>query len=157
MCIYSNYVSPQDRRNARVGENLTLGQYQGHACLRGDDGMITCIKPGTTMVVDNMQFNPAIGKPTLRLLNQYAGTSRAITLQRAHGPHYSADLFTLPIQANEDLVVSLEWIAIGTTFHIPRKVRKDKGVRKRNLGKVLGLDQIRADIPVRRKATAKVS
>ena len=35
------------------------------------------------------------------------------------------------------------------TFRIPRKVRKDKGVRKRNLTKALGLDQIRADVPVK--------
>ena len=150
MCIYSSFVHEIDRRNARVGENLTLGDYQRHAVLRGDDGKIACIRQGTTMLIESLEFDQRVLGAQLRHFKDMIGKPATVTLMRSYG-RYSADRFELP----NGVVATLEWLAKGTTFRIPRKVRKDKGVRKpRNLAKTLGLDQIRADVPV--KTTVKV-
>jgi len=144
MCIYSNYVAETDRRNAKVGENLTRGEIHQHACLLGDDGKVTCVKHGTTLVIDNVDFVSALGQGTLRLLKDVTGTSITVMLLRSM-KGFSADRFELP----NGQIATLEWIAPGTTFRIPRKVRKDAGIKRpRNLEKALGLDQIRADVPV---------
>ena len=144
MCIYSSFVDEIDRRNARVGENLTLADYQRHSVLRGDDGKVTCLKHGTTVMTDCLMFTAALGAPTHRLFKKLIGKPITLTLMRPMRG-YSADRFTLP----DGTVAHLDWLDKGMTFRIPRKVRKDKGVRKRNLTKALGLDQIRADVPVK--------
>lgn len=149
MCIYSTHVPEVDRRNAKVGESLTRGAYGGHACLLGDDGKVTCLKPGTTMVIDNASFKAALDRN--RQLKEMVGQSITVRLLTS-AAGFSADWFHLP----NGTVAGLEWLAMGTTFRIPRKVRKDKGIAKpRNLARVLGLDQIKADIPVKQPVTVK--
>jgi hypothetical protein len=141
MCLYSTHVHEDVRRNARVGENLTRATYRDHACLMGDDGKVTCIKPGSTLVIDNVDFRRGIGFSGMK---QMIGKSIKVVLVKSMRG-YSADKFELP----NGMMATLEWLAEGTVFRIPRKARKDKGVRKlRSLDKVLGLDQIKADIPV---------
>ena len=147
MCLYSLHVPEGQRRKARVGENLTRDTYGNHSCLTGDDGRVACLKPGTTLVIDNAIFNRNLNFTGMK---EMAGKSIKVVLLRTM-QGYSADQFELP----NGIRASLEWLAEGTVFRIPRKVRKDKGVRKpRSLDKVLGLDQIKADIPVDRKVRA---
>lgn len=151
MCLYSLHVPEGQRRKARVGENLTRGTYGSadypHACLKGDDGKVTCIRPGTTLVIDNAIFHRGINFTGMK--EMVGRSTKVVLVCSIQG--YSADRFELP----NGIHAVLEWLAEGTVFRIPRKVRKDKGVRKpRSLDKVLGLDQIKADIPVDRKVRA---
>jgi hypothetical protein len=149
MCLYSTHVPESERRNAKVGETLTVGQNRGHACLLGDDGKVTCIKSGTTLVIDRLAF-------VAQLRSEYAagmtaGQPATITLKRSTRG-YSADRFEL----SNGATATLDWLKRGSTLRIPRKVRKDAGTtRPRNLDKVLGLDQIKADIPVTEPVTIK--
>jgi hypothetical protein len=147
MCLYSLHVPEGQRRKARVGENLTRDAYGHHSCLTGDDGKVACLKPGTTLVIDNAIFRRGISFTGMEEMTD--SPIKVVLLRTMKG--YSADQFALP----NGIRASLEWLAEGTVFRIPRKVRKDKGVRKpRSLDKVLGLDQIKADIPVDRKVRA---
>ena len=151
MCIYSTYVRTEERRNARVGETLILGLYRQHKALFGEDGKVTCVKPGTTMLIEKIDFTPVFAKETA--LRKMVGQSITVKLGScARGA--TADRFELMI-GQQSAVVSFDWLAAGVTMRIPRKVRKDKGVRKqRNLSKVLGLDQIKAEVPVDKKVDA---
>lgn len=150
MCIYSTYVRAEERRKARVDETLTLGVYRNHACLFGEDGKVTCVKPGTTMLIDAVDFHPMY-RPQLRKLIGKPLTVRLGSAMRG----VTADRFELTMENGQTAVASFEWLTRGLTMRIPRKVRKDKGVRKqRNLSKVLGLDQIRAEVPVDKKVDA---
>jgi hypothetical protein len=148
MCLYSTFVHATDRRTAKVGETLTRGSFRNHSCLLGDDGKVTCIKPGTTMVIESAIYLPQL-KDSVKDLR---GKTIKVVLLRPTMRGYSADQFELP----NGTVASLEWLVPGSVFRIPRKVRKDAGTKRpRNLDKVLNLDSIRADIPVERE-TVKV-
>jgi hypothetical protein len=144
MCIYSlSARKGYDMRNAKVGETLTQGEYRGHSVFKGDDGKLACIKHGTTMVFDCIQFDCTTAP---WLIEKYAGQTVTVTLIEGGcrlGRHYAADC----IKFEDGFVLHLNQLKDGTVARIPRKVRKDKGIAKpRNLSKILGLDQIRAEI-----------
>ena len=144
MCIYSLYARGHDMRKARVGENLTRAEYRSHAAFVTDDGSLACIKHGTTLVLNNVRFLGAAGW----IVDKFAGKSLTVTFlegnRRSWGRHYAADC----IQLDDDFTVPFHLLAEGVTARIPRKVRKDKGVRKpRSLDKVFGLDHVAAILP----------
>ena len=146
MCMYSLY-GRFNTRKAKVAETLTVGDYRGHACLKGDDGLLACIKHNTTIHFERMEFAPHTA--ALWVIEKYAGKSVTAVLvegnRRAWGRHHAADC----IKFEDGHMIHLAQLKPGIVARIPRKVRKDKGVAKpRNLDKVLGLDQIKADIPV---------
>lgn len=148
MCMYS-LLDRRNTRNAKVGETLTKGEYRHHAAFLTDEGsiapMLACIKHGTTLRIDNMQFDPGCKS----LNEKYGGQAMTVTFIDANHKewrrrNYAADCIQMP----DGYIVSFVYVADGVTVVIPRKVRKDKGVAKpRNLNKVLGLDQIVADLP----------
>jgi hypothetical protein len=106
----------------------------------GDDGKITCIKPGTQLKINYLHFSGGLAQGSE--LHNHVGTPVTITLMRSAGRHYTADVFEL-----EGYRIHIEYLARGITAHIPRKVRSDKGKTKpRNLDKVLALDQVRAEV-----------
>ena len=144
MCQYSLHADNKIMRKAKVGETLTRGEYRQHSAFFGDDGKLACIKHGTTLVIDELRF---LGAAT-RLVEKYAGKSLTATFidgqRRGYGRHYAADC----IQLGSDFVFPFHLLAEGVTARIPRKVRKDKGMRKpRSLDKVFGLDHVAAILP----------
>lgn len=144
MCMYSLYAQRgYGMENAKVGENLTRGEYRQHACFKNDKGELACIKHGTVIAISNLQF-----VAVLEHLEKWVGQSVMATMieggRRQWGRHHAADC----IKLDDETVLPLHYFAEGMTCSIPRKVRKDKGVAKpRNLIKLMGLDQIRADLP----------
>jgi|SRR5580765_965166 len=144
MCQYSLYTNGDDMRKAKVGETLTRGTYRSHEVFKGDDGKLACIKHGTTLVIDEVRFLGAAGW----LVDKHAGKSLTATFiegtRRGYGRHYAADC----IQLEDGFAFPFHLLAEGVTARIPRKVRKDKGVRKvRSLDKVFGLDHVAAILP----------
>ena len=133
-------------RKAKVSETLSRGEYRGHAAFFGDDGLLACIKHGTTIAFDNIEFAPGTAPSITSRFEGKAVTGVLVEYhRRAWGRHYAADYLYL----EDGTQVALHSLKEGLQASIPRKVRKDKGVRKpRNLDKVLGLDQIKADVPV---------
>jgi hypothetical protein len=155
MCLYSLSSSDPNIRKAKVGETLTKGEYSGHGCFAGDDGRMACIKHGTELVIDKVRFFETTLKyfPDMKQFHNKTNlTVTFVSMTRSrYGRHYAAD----GIQLSPTHTISLVYLKDGVTARIPRKVRKDAGTKKpRNLTKVLGLDQIKADIPVE---TVKVS
>jgi hypothetical protein len=145
MCMYSLYARRgYGMTNAKVGETLTRGEYRQHAVFKNGKGELACIKHGTTIAIAKMEFEPGVnryyaeqyeGKPVMGVLVEHN--------RRAWGRHYAADM----LQLADDVLVPLHMIKEGVTATIPRKVRKDKGITKpRNLSKLMGLDQLRAEI-----------
>jgi hypothetical protein len=105
--------------------------------LLGDDGKITCIKPGTQLKIDNLEFHKSINTYALK---DFTGDVVTITLMKGFGRRFTADRFEMAGR-----ILSIDWLAQGVTARIPRKTRSDKGTKKpRNLEKLLGMDQIRA-------------
>lgn len=146
MCLYSTFVSKYEMRKAKVGENLTHVIYRGHNCFVADDGKVACIKPHTEIELTIRLVNTA----PIALAKWDGKTVRAKMIQ-SYGRRYSADCLIL----EGDEAIGLGWLAKGVTMRIPRKVRKDAGTKRpRNLDKVLGLDQIKADIPVTEKVSS---
>ena len=145
MCMYSLF-DKSNARKAKVGETLTKGDYRHHAAFLTTEPnagpMLACIKHGTTLVIDNMRFAPGTAA---WLIHQYAGQSLTVTFidgNRRSSRGYAADCIKLP----DGVVIPFGRLADGVTASILRKVRKDKGVAKpRNLTKLMGLDQIRAE------------
>jgi hypothetical protein len=140
-------IDKSNARKAKVAETLTMGNYRHHAAFlttEPDAGpMLACIKHGTTLVIDNMRFSPATPEWITR---KYEGLSLTLMFiegnRRSYGRHDAADCIKLP----DGMVLHFDQLAYGVTARIPRKVRKDKGVAKpRNLIKLMGLDQIRAE------------
>ena len=155
MCMYSLYARGQNMRKAKVGETLTKGEYRSHAAFMTDEGpvapMLACIKHGTKMVIDNLQFAPGTAA---WIVAKYTGETMTVTFidgSRSlsyHGRFNAADCIVMP----DSKAILFHLLADGVTAHIPRKVRKDAGTKRpRNLDKTLGLDQIRADVPVTRE------
>jgi len=162
MCLYSLYARDINIRKARVGETLTRGEHRQHICFLGDDGMLACIKPGTQVLIKHLQFNHgnqlmvnqpdgygwrAVSRETIDKWNDKLDVRG--TFERWTGHKYSADCILL----EDGTYIHMGWMKAGTEMSLPRKIRKDAGVarphrRKRNLDKMLGLDQIKAEIPV---------
>jgi len=159
MCLYSLHTRDINIRKARVGETLTRGEHRQHICFLGDDGMLACIKPGTQVLIKHLQF----GHGNQLLVNQPDGHGwrsmpvetvdawngkedvRGTFIRWGDRRGYSADC----IRLEDGVIIHMGWMHKGTKMSLPRKVRKDKGLKRpRNLDKVLGLDQIRADAPV---------
>jgi hypothetical protein len=148
--MYSLYANKQNMRKAKVGETLTSADYRSHRAFMTNEGsvapMLACIRHDTTLVIDNMQFAPGT---SAWIVAKYTGERMSVTFidgSRSAWRHrgYAADSILLP----DGIVIHFDRLAEGVTASIPRKARKDKGVaRPRNLNKVLGLDQIVADLP----------
>lgn len=152
MCMYSLHARNGDMRRAKVGETLVLSEYRGHAAFFGSDGKLTCIKHGTTVHIENLQFILGV---TCHTVKEWAG--KTVTVKMFQGSHtrrqYAADSLILRDEGAEhpSLLLPLQYLRMGLTAYIPKKVRSDKGVprphrRKRNLVKVLGLDQPNTDV-----------
>src|SRR5215831_20997242 len=159
MCLFSVFAN-HNMRKARVEETLTRGDYARHACFRGDDGLVTCIKPGTKVEIANLRLclhkhytntEGRVAQPHgAHVLREQVSawnnkTQVRGTFVRWHDSHhqYTADALWL----EDGLVIHMGWMVEGVTMRIPRKVRKDKGLKRpRNLDKVLGLDQIKAEV-----------
>jgi len=168
MCLYSLSSNAQTRK-AKVAENMTLGEFLGHRCFMSDaDGMVACIKPGTIVEIarigidtSRMGSAPTVNQPgrngweyvpksKITKWNGKAGVRGTFVTWHQH-TEYAADA----IKLEDGTTIHMGWLREGTTMRIPRKVRSDKGTKKpRNLDRVLGLDQIKADIPVTGKVTA---
>lgn len=167
MCLYSLHIDKSERRNARVGDTLTLSSIGSHHAFRGQDGKITCIKPGRevelTVQIDvgviRVSRNeasiaqPNYGHTPIERLAAWQGKTVKAKFVSWFSGHAGQGLSADGLEMPDGAVVHLAWLKIGTTLVIPRKQRKDVGVprphrRKRNLEQVLGLDQIRADVPV---------
>lgn len=155
MCMYSLHAHPTEMVKAQIGQTLTRGEYRAHDAFMTDEGKLACIKHGSELMIDDMQF----GHGTARwVIDTYAGKSMTVTFvdgtrsggyRRRRG--YAADCIQLPNLTDmegEFVRLPFHLLAWGTTCVRKRKVRKDAGItRPRNLNKVLGLDQIRADLP----------
>ena len=150
MCMFSMY-DRSNTRKAKVGETLTRADYRQHAAFVTDEGpvapMLACIKHGTTLVIDEVRFH---GTAAPWLVEKYGGQSLTVTFidgsrsSWRRGRGYAADCIML----SDGMVIRFCLLAKGVTATIPRKVRKDKGVRKpRSLDKVFGLDHVAAILP----------
>jgi hypothetical protein len=142
MCMYSLHT--RNARQAKVGETLTVGEFSLHAAFLGEDGVLACIKHKTIMRFERIGFAPGTAP---WIIEKYEGRTVTVTLiegnRREWGRHYAADC----IKFEDGFAVHLSQLRQGIVAVIPRKVRKDKGIAKpRNLSKILGLDQIRAEI-----------
>lgn len=151
MCLYSLYARDGNTRKAKVGESLTRGEYRHHACFLGDDGKLACIKHGSSVEIAVLVLQKC-SVPNSDYLKWNGKTQVRGTFVRYESGyytrHYSADAILL----EDGYRIHMDWMHKGVQMRIPRKVRKDKGIAKpRNLMKALGLDQIRADIPVTEK------
>jgi hypothetical protein len=139
MCLYSLSIG-QKIEKARVGEVLTRGDYQHHAVLLDENGSIRCVRSGSEMQVENLQFirkgdifgptdwigQPYNGRvPRKQLLAWHNKTFKVTLVKWSDGP-YAADAIKLP----DGSLVQLSWIERGVQMTKHRKVRKDKGVRK---------------------------
>src|SRR5580765_6222437 len=100
MCMYSLF-DKQNTRKAKVGETLTKGEYRHHAAFMTSEGpvgpMLACIKHGTTLVIDNMQFSPGC----TTLAKQYGGQSLTVTFLDGNyrdwrRRHFAADCIRMP-------------------------------------------------------------
>jgi hypothetical protein len=144
---------------AKAGETLTRGEYRGHACMVGDNGALRCIKDDSQLEVTNFQLirghalcGPNVAQPSgspvsRKRLMAWEGKTFKVTLVHWMSVYneYAADALKLP----DGSLVHLSWVQLGVQMTKRRKIRKDAGIKKlRNLDKVLGLDQIKADIPV---------
>jgi hypothetical protein len=151
MCMYSLLGRNEDMRKAKVGEDLVRDEYKGHACFTGRDDKLACIKHGTTVQIDRIRFVRGVSQ---RIVQEWEGKSVTATLiSVAYGRRYAADCLAL----KPDVLVALSLLKFGLVMRIPRKVRSDKGSKRprpRNLVKVLGLDQIKADVPLDRTVDA---
>jgi hypothetical protein len=128
---------------AKVGETLIRGEYRGHSCFKNDKGQLACIKHGTQIHIENIKMDRGVAQ---WLKTKWDGQSMTVTMidasRKDYGRRYAADCVTLP----DGFVLRIDNIAEGVHAAIPRKVRKDKGVAKpRNLFKLMGLDQLRAE------------
>jgi hypothetical protein len=108
--------------------------------------MLACIKHGTTLTINDVRLT---NLTAAWIRAEYEGKSLTVKFvemqRRMFGRKYAADGLEI---VRDGFVIPFGLLAEGVTAFIPRKVRKDKGVVKpRNLRKVLGLDQIRADLP----------
>jgi hypothetical protein len=163
MCYFSLETGHKIEK-AKIGETLIRGRYKQHAVLKTKSGELRCIRHGSEMQIElnfdlqyfdhPVMYQPDSTKPPIptKQILKWQGKSATVKLvQWQSYTRAASDALELP----GGIVVHLEWIAEGTRFMRTRKVRKDKGVRKpRNLARLLGLDQIKADIPVRK--TVKV-
>jgi hypothetical protein len=169
MCIYSLNIRNKVAK-AVIGETLIKGKYQGHDVLTNETGALRCIRRGSVLQVERLDFDlEMLGRGSMvvqpdqtasrKQLTAWQGKRATVKLRHwAHGyAGFAADAFELP----DGLVVSLGWLAEGTQFKRTRKVRKDKGVAKpRNLERVLKLDkrslaQVEADQQVRQPEKVK--
>src|SRR5215470_7195714 len=160
MCLYSLYARDINIRKARVGETLTRGEHREHACFLGSDGMLACIKPGTPVLIKHLRFHHgnqlmvnqpddhgwrAVPRETIDKWNDKSDVRGTFVRWERRYNRYAADCILL----EDGTYVHMGWMKPGTEMSLLRKVRKDKGLkRKRDLDKVLGLDQIKADVPV---------
>jgi hypothetical protein len=142
MCLYSLLGRNDDMRKAKVGEDLVRDEYRGHGCFKGNDGLLACVKHGTTVQIDKLEFHPDVAR---HIVQEWKGKSVTATLvqgdRRVYGRRYAADMLAL----TENLVVPLQVLKQGLVARIPRKVRSDKGSKRprpRNLVKLFDLDQI---------------
>jgi hypothetical protein len=158
MCLYSLSIGGKLEK-AKVGETLTRGEHRGHACMVGDDGALRCIKDSSQLEVENFQLirghaicGPNVAQPSgspvsRKRLMAWEGKTFKATLVHWIDAYsdFAADALKLP----DGSLVHLSWVQLGVRMTKRRKIRKDAGIKKpRNLDKVLGLDQIKADIPV---------
>jgi hypothetical protein len=164
MCLYSLETGEKTTK-AKAGETLTRGEYRQHVCLLGKDKTLRCVSHGSELEIENFQLdrrnhalwssiriNKAVGQPSgapvsYNRLRAWQGKTFKVTLVHWQDGYedFAADALKLP----NGILVHLGWVAPGTQMTKRRKIRKDAGIRKpRNLEKVLGLDQIKADIPV---------
>lgn len=161
MCMYS-LETGQEVTKAKAGETLTRGDYRQHAALVGSDGALRCIAHGSELEVTNFQLiqghalsssvvsQPSGGHVSRKLLTAWQGKTFKVKLVHWMDVHkdYAADALQLP----NGVLVHLSWVKPGVQMTKRRKIRKDAGTKKpRNLTKVLGLDQIKADIPVTKR------
>lgn len=143
MCIYSLHVDKSQVTRAVKGKNLTLRTMYGHNCFVTDEGKVACIKKGSTInltVQSDMIYKD-------HPLSKWMGKTVQATMKVSVG-RYAADTLIMP----DGQAMAVAWLKLGTTARIPKKVRSDAGVprphrRKRNLDKILNLDQIRAEVP----------
>jgi len=152
-------------RKAKVGENLIRGEHRQHACFLGEDGKLACIKPNSQVeiamlrLVDSNVYSDTRGNAAQpqpnnffrpvpnSLIKAWDGKENVrgtFIRWQDHHRGYAADA----IKLEDGIIVHIAWIAKDVTISLPRKVRKDKGVErphrhKRDLVKVLGLDQVK--------------
>jgi hypothetical protein len=136
--MYSLHVRADQSVKAKTKQTLTKGEYRQHAAFMTDDGKIACIKRDTTVVIADVKFQGA----SQWMIDKYAGKPMTAVFGVGGSGRYAADC----IKTEDGVVFPFHLLADGVTAMIPRKVRKDAGTRKpRDLNKVLGLDQIRAE------------
>lgn len=145
MCMYSLYGRPDEMVKAKVGQTLTKGDFKNHAAFMTDEGTLACIKHGTTLVIENVRLVGA----ARWIVAKYEGKSMTATFIDATRSSYRRRGYAADcIQLSDDFMMPFHLLADGVTASIPRKVRKDKGVRKpRNLNKVFGLNHVAAILP----------
>ena len=156
MCIYSLSIDAKMTK-AKVGETLIVGEYKHHRLLMDESGEPRCVSPGSELQIAKLQFDQRfvdaaqVHQPdgqmirTQRML-KWQGKSVTVRLTRwtDNFGRTASDAFTLP----NGVTVPFGWLVKGVRMERVRKVRKDAGIKRpRNLDKVLGLDQIRADLP----------
>src|SRR5262245_29181391 len=69
MCLYSLNARDRNMRKAKVGENLTKGEYRSHGCFMGDDGKLACIKPGSPVEIAKLRLNSQFVDPVIHQPN----------------------------------------------------------------------------------------
>jgi hypothetical protein len=150
--MYSLHVSADERAKAKAGETLTVGRISHHGVLLNGEGKVACVKPGTMINVAELRFSEDFRQDGAyhRPIRHWEGKAFTAKLTEWLYTGSAGDCLELP----DGMRCHLTWLDSGMKLRIARKVRKDKGIKKpRNLDKVLGLDQIRADVPVKDEVT----
>lgn len=165
MCMYSLETN-QKVTKAKIGDVLIRGTLHGHSVLTNEKGQLRCVRHGTELQVEKFDVdmsyfgNKIIGQPNRpavrrNRITKWQGKPVTIKLVRWIEPsntQLGADAVELP----DGAIVHINWLTPGMRMTRARKPRKDRGLRKpRNLDRLLGLDQIKADIPVRKREAVK--
>ena len=118
MCYYSLYVRNEDFRPAKEGEDLTVSRHDGHHVARGSDGMIVCMKGGSTAHIAKLELR----RDFMRDYERYTPKlmrliGKPVTGKfREPGDGWSADCFVF-----NDMALPLVYIAAGVTFYLGAK------------------------------------
>jgi hypothetical protein len=131
MCYYS--INLPNTRDAKKGEDLTIGQRHGHHVLEGADHKVVCVRDDTTLHIEQLelsvggriefdnsltllrQIGPRLGKPVSGRFVEYRIAQNARAIRTGH---FSSDAIMI-----DGLAVHLWWLAEGTKCYIgPKKV-----------------------------------